>query len=111
MKSNIKSSRRVFMMQVVGAASAFAFVRNAAAAAKLDVNDSYAKSMGFKLNTTEVDETKYKKHTADQKCSTCQLWNGRENKSVAGYGNCSFFDDAMTPENGWCKNFKVLKKA
>ena len=111
MKSKTKSSRRVFMMQVLGTASTLAFIKNSVAAAKLDANDAYARSMGFKLNTTEVDETKYRKHTAEQKCGVCQLWNGRENKSVAGYGNCSFFDDAMTPENGCCKNFKALKNS
>ena len=36
---------------------------------------------------------------------------GRDNKSVVGYGDCSFFDDAMTPENGWCKNFKALNSS
>jgi hypothetical protein len=62
-------------------------MKNTYAAAKLDANDAYAKSMGFKLNTADVVEAKYRKHTAEQKCGSCQLWNGRENKAVAGYGN------------------------
>jgi hypothetical protein len=61
--------------------------------------------MGFKVDTSEVDQAKYPRHTAEQACHACQLWNG----GTADTGNCSFFNDAITPKNGWCKNFKVNK--
>ena len=52
LKSKTKSSRRVFMVQVLGTASALAFIKNSVATTKLDTNDAYAKPMGFKLELT-----------------------------------------------------------
>jgi hypothetical protein len=99
--------RRVFFMKVLaGSAAAIAVARQAHAFDKLDPNDPYAKSMGFRLNTEEVDQAKYPRHTTEQHCQLCQLWNGGD----ADFGNCSFFDHAITPKNGWCKNFKAKKK-
>jgi hypothetical protein len=103
----MKQNRRVFMMQLVGGVGALALGSKSSFAAveKLSESDSYAKSMGFKLKTEDVDKAKWKRWTAEQKCGSCQLWNGRENKAVAGYGECSFFE-RYTPETGWCKNYK-----
>ena len=99
--------RRVFMMRVMaGSTALLGAVREAHAFEKLDPNDSYAKSMGFRLNTADVDQAKYPRHTVDQHCQFCQLWNGGD----AEFGNCSFFDHAITPKMGWCKNFKVKKQ-
>ena len=53
--------------------------------------------MGFRLNTEEVDQAKYPRHTNQQHCQACQLWNGADKD----FGNCSFFDQAITPKNGW----------
>jgi hypothetical protein len=108
----MKSNRRVFMMQVVGGLGTLALGSKASFAAveKLTEADSYGKSMGFKLNTMDVDKAKWKRWTAEQNCGNCQLWNGKENKTVAGYGECSFFE-RYTPEAGWCKNYKVRKAA
>ena len=100
--------RRVFFMKVL-AGSAVLASRTAAAgtAAKLDPNDAYVKSMGFRLNTADVDQVKFPRHTTEQHCSACQLWSGGD----ADFGECSFFDHQLTPKNGWCKNFKVRKAA
>ena len=102
------SSRRVFFLQVLAANALLgAAVRPAGAADKLNPADPYARSMGFRLNTEEVDQAKYPRHTKDQHCQACQLWNGGDKE----FGNCSFFDGAITPKNGWCKNFKAKKAA
>jgi hypothetical protein len=81
--------------------------KSAYAAEKLVPTDPYPKAMGFKLNTEEVDQVKYPRHTTEQACHACQLWNGGD----ADFGNCSFFNGAITPKTGWCKNFKVKKAA
>jgi hypothetical protein len=102
------AARRVFILQsVVGSAALLAGLPRVLAAEKLDPADPYARSMGFRLNTEEVDQAKYPRHTVEQHCSRCQLWNGGEND----FGHCSFFDGAITPKNGWCKNFKARKPA
>jgi hypothetical protein len=104
--NDISKRRRVFILKVVSTSTLLlAGAREVAAAEKLDPADSYARSMGFRLNTEEVDQAKYPRHTKEQHCQVCQLWNGGE-KEV---GNCSFFDGAITPKNGWCKNFKAKK--
>jgi hypothetical protein len=72
---------------------------------KLSESDPYAKSMGFRLRSEEVDKAKYKRWTAEQQCSKCQLWGG---KAGDEYAECSFFE-RYTPSGGWCKNFKAHK--
>jgi hypothetical protein len=102
------SARRVFFMRVLGGAvliGAGAGVAPVQAAEKLSPTDPYARSMGFRLLTEEVDQTKYPRHTNEQHCQSCQLWNGADKE----FGNCSFFDGAITPKTGWCKNFKPKK--
>ncbi len=98
--------RRVFLLKVMAAsASAVGVARHAVASEKIDPTDPYARSMGFVLNTKEVDQTRYPRHTPDQSCSGCKLWNGGDQE----FGNCSFFDGAISPKTGWCKNFKLPK--
>ena len=100
--------RRVFFLRILSTSALLAGGTQAARAAEpLNPADSYARSMGFRLNTEEVDQAKYARHTAEQHCQSCQLWNGGDKD----FGNCSFFDGAITPKNGWCKNFKVRKPA
>jgi hypothetical protein len=70
---------------------------------RLTEDDAYAKSMGFKLNTENVDQAKYPKHTTDQHCSKCQLFSGKDGDEV---GPCSFFGGRLVPPTGWCRNFK-----
>jgi hypothetical protein len=100
-------TKRTLMLRVISGAGLLALgnPQFAVAADKLSPTDPYAKAMGFKLDTAEVDQAKYPRHTTEQACHNCQLWNG----GTAEIGNCSFFNDALTPKNGWCKNFKAKK--
>jgi hypothetical protein len=99
-------SRRVFMLQLVAGGSALALGRLSVAEeakAVLTEDDAYAKSMGFRLDTTKVDQAKYPKHTPEQKCSECQLFSGEPGEAL---GPCSFFGKRLVPVDGWCRNFK-----
>jgi High potential iron-sulfur protein len=102
------NNRRVFMLQLIvgGTAAASANLALAVEGEKLTEADPYAKSMGFRLDTTKVDAAKYPRHAADQHCAKCQLWDG---KVGDGVGPCSFYGGRLVPENGWCRNFKVRK--
>lgn len=105
-------NRRVFMMQVVTGASALAAANVMAqdkpvSTVKLTEDDKYAKSMGFRYDTTKVDQAKYPRHdAATQQCSKCQLYSGKEGEE---WGPCSFFGHRLVNHNGWCRNFKVIK--
>jgi hypothetical protein len=102
-----KNNRRVFMMQVAAGASAMALgLKASQAAEKLTENDAYAKSMGFKYDTKTVDNKRWTRHKPDQACNSCQLWDG---KQADAFAPCSFFGDRLTPNAGWCKNWKIRK--
>ncbi len=105
----MKQSRRTFMIKAVAGVAAASLLPQVAQAAqeKLSESDPCAKSMGFKLKTEGVDKAKYKRWSAEQQCSKCQLWGG---KAGDEYGECSFFE-RYTPAGGWCKNFKAVKNA
>jgi hypothetical protein len=99
-------NRRTFILQLVAGGSALALSRlGVAEEAKgvLTEDDAYAKSMGFRFDTTQVDAAKYPKHSLDQKCSECQLFSGGPGEEL---GPCSFFGKRLVPVNGWCRNFK-----
>jgi High potential iron-sulfur protein len=102
------TNRRVFMMRVAAGSAVLAGAPavHAQAPEKLTEADPYAKSMGFKYDTSKVDKARYPRHDVSQQCSKCQLWDG---KPGAEWAACSFFGDRHTPTNGWCKNFKVVK--
>ena len=111
MKSDMpNNNRRVFMLHTLVGASVIAAARQANASVSTEAvkeSDSYPKSMGFRLNTTDVDKVKYPRHTLEQHCSQCQLFKGNAGEPT---GQCSFFK-RVVPVDGWCRNFKQLNAA
>lgn len=108
---NQTSNRRVFVLRVVAGGAAMAAAAAGAAdpvsTEKLTETDPYAKSMGFKLDTNQVDKAKYPRHdAATQQCSKCQLFSAKAGEPL---GACSFYGGRQVPVAGWCRNFKVVK--
>jgi High potential iron-sulfur protein len=105
-------NRRTFTihaLQVAAASSALAANLATAAeesAEKVTEVDPYAKSMGFRVDTAQVDQAKYPRHEVSQHCSECQLYSGKAGEPT---GACSFYGGRLVPINGWCRNFKVRK--
>ena len=106
------TNRRVFLIHSLAAGTALA--ASAAAHAEADASakpvketDAYPKSMGFRLKTQDVDKVKFPRHEVSQKCSSCQLYSGKEGDEL---GTCSFFKRQVPPE-GWCRNYKPKKAA
>jgi hypothetical protein len=102
-------ARRVFILHTLVGASVMAAQAPAQAAdsesGPVKETDPYPKSMGFRLNTANVDQVKYPRHTIEQHCSECQLFNGEPGDQT---GTCSFFS-RVVPVTGWCRNFKQRK--
>ena len=100
--------RRSFMLKVVAGTCALATSRLVVAEekpkGKLSVDDAYARSMGFVLDTNEVDQKRYPKHTVEQSCASCQLFKGNPGDVE---GPCSFFGKRIVPSTGWCRNYKA----
>ncbi len=104
----IEEKRRTFMLQLIAASSVLAVTQARAEEppSALTEADGYAKSMGFRLETSQVDQAKYPRHDASQHCSKCQLFSGKPGEAI---GPCSFYGGRLVPINGWCRNFKVRK--
>ena len=101
--------RRIFLLKLVATTGVFATSPAWAADEsneKVTEADPYAKSMGFKLDTNQVDQAKYPRHDATQHCAVCQLYSG---KTGDAFGPCSFYGGRLVSPNGWCRNFKALK--
>ena len=102
------TTRRTFMMQVAVGSSALAgaSVAMAQTPAKVDEKDPQAAALAYAADTTKVDMKKFPKHTAEQKCSTCQLYTGKAKEAT---GPCSLFAGKHVTANGWCSAW--VKKA
>lgn len=107
MQSN---KRRNFVLQVIAGSSALAAgALRAAGEPELEhvtEADPYARSMGFRLDTTKVDQARYPRHDVSQTCAKCQLFDGKPGEL---HGPCSFYGGRLVSVNGWCRNFKVRK--
>lgn len=103
----MSSTRRSFVMQVIGAgATLMAAQRGAHAAAKVDEADPQAKALGYRNDTTKVDAKQFPRHDNAQKCATCQLFQGKAGDAAGG---CPIFAGKEVAANGWCNSW--VKKA
>jgi hypothetical protein len=69
-------------------------------AVKLEETDPVAIALGYKMDTTKVDQTKYPQHKPEQMCSNCALVTPG---SAAGeFIPCSAFQNKLVSSNGWC---------
>lgn len=107
------SNRRTFLknlthMAVASAAAVTAGIPIAARAdlPKVDENDPQAKAMGYVHDTTKADKAKFPKHADAQKCSNCQLFQGKVGDAQ---GPCPLFPGKTVAANGWCSAY--AKKA
>ncbi len=93
-----QSTRRTFLMQVAVAGTALA-ASQAQAQAKLDEKDPQAVALGYVADTKKVDTKKFPKHTNDQRCNNCALYQG---KATDAYAGCPLFGTKQVAGPGWC---------
>jgi len=91
-----QTNRRVFIMQLAAGSSLLA-AGAAQAQAKIDEKDPQAAAVGYLHDTTKVDAKKYPKHDKAQKCSNCQLYQG---KASDAWGGCPLFAGKQVAGNG-----------
>jgi hypothetical protein len=101
-------SRRIFLMQVAATTGTLATLQAQAQtpAPKVDEKDPQAVALGYVSDTTKANQTKYPKHTKDQACGACQLFQG---KATDATGLCPIFAGRQVSSHGWCSSF--IKKA
>lgn len=92
------SNRRLFLQYAAGSA-ALAAAGVQAQAAKVDEKDPQAVALGYVADTTKADARKYPKHSNDQKCSNCALFQGKPSDAAGG---CPLFGVKQVNAGGWC---------
>ncbi|MEO7055783.1 MAG: high-potential iron-sulfur protein [Caldimonas sp.] len=96
------TERRIFLLQAAACATTLATTATGASAQglpKLAETDPQAIALGYKHDTTKVDAKKYPKHAVTQKCSNCQLFQG---KAADAWGPCPLFAGKQVAATGWC---------
>lgn len=93
-------------MMTLAAGSSVLAATAARAQAKLDEKDPQAVALGYVADTTKADTKKFPKHSNDQKCSNCQLFQG---KPADATGGCPLFPGKVVAGPGWCSAW--VKKA
>lgn len=100
----MSTSRRIFFIQSLSGASAFAALASSGAAsaqtpaAVLDT-DPQAIALGYKTDGSKTDKAKYPNYAASQSCSGCVLFQGKATDSAAA---CAVFGGKLVAGKGWC---------
>ncbi len=103
----MKSSRRSFMISVVGLASSLVLSREASAeAALVQESDANAQALGYRTDASKVDRAKYPNFQAGQACANCQFFQGKAGDATAP---CTIFAGKLVNAKGWCSAY--VKKA
>ncbi len=93
-------SRRDFFAAASGVTlgSLFGNVAVAADLPALQETDSIAVSMGYKADTSKVDDKKYPTHKVAQTCANCRFYQG-----AGASGACQIFAGKSVDAKGWCQ--------
>ena len=90
--------RRTFLMAVAATSGVLA-AHAQAQAGLVDEKSDQAKGLGYVADATRADKKKYPKYAADQKCSSCALYQG---KAADKAGACPLFAGKQVAAAGWC---------
>ena len=94
-----KTNRRIFLMQLAAGVALLAASQAQAQAARVDEKDPQAVALGYVADTTKADTKKFPKHTNDQNCNNCALFQG---KAADAWGGCPLFGVKHVTAGGWC---------
>ncbi|MEI7539002.1 MAG: high-potential iron-sulfur protein [Comamonadaceae bacterium] len=93
------TNRREFIVQFSVGSSMLAAGNTFAQGALVVETDAQAAALGYKADASKADKAKYPKYAADQKCSTCALYQG---KAADASGACPLFAGKQVTAKGWC---------
>ncbi|WP_213956619.1 high-potential iron-sulfur protein [Variovorax sp. dw_954] len=93
-------TRRAFAGRMAGGVGIVALVPVTAwAAPHAEESDETSIALGYKHDTKSVDQKKYPKHAATQRCVNCAMWQGAVADPWAG---CAMFGRKQIAAEGWC---------
>jgi len=61
-----------------------------------------AASLGYTEDSGSVDERKFPKHQATQRCANCKSFQGA---AGAAFGPCALYPGNAVNANGWCSGY------
>jgi hypothetical protein len=100
------TTRRVFILQSVVGTTALASGMAMAALPMVAETDANAKGLGYVADTAKADGKKFPKHTNEQKCGNCALYQGKAGDAA---GACPLYVGKQVTATGWCSAY--AKKA
>jgi hypothetical protein len=71
-------------------------------APKLEEDDPQAVNLGYKHDTTKVDQKKFPNHSNAQQCGSCQFYQGPASEPWAP---CTIFAGKQVAATGWCSAY------
>jgi hypothetical protein len=93
-------TRRIFVMRsLAGGCAALAAPSLVRAAARVDEADEVAVALGYRHDTALVDDRRYPKHQASQRCADCSFYQGAPGDD---WGGCAMFGRRQISASGWC---------
>jgi hypothetical protein len=98
----MKSNRRIFVIQSVVGAGVLASARLAqaqGAGPMVQESDPQAVALGYKIDGTKADKTKFPKYAAGQDCANCSLYQGKPTDAAGG---CPLFAGKQVAAKAWC---------
>jgi hypothetical protein len=95
------TSRRHFIQLMPLGAAALLAARTASAE-MLDPTSAQAVALGYVADSAKADKAKYPKHTADQSCASCQLFQAKAGDATGG---CPLFPGKQVTNKGWCSAY------
>ena len=106
----MNQSRRQFILQSVGVSTVlylqFMSSNALAHSGLLDEGEQDAQALGYKAESSKVDEQKYPRHDASQRCASCGWFKGHSGDAS---GPCALYPaNKYVVANGWCSAW--LKK-
>ena len=93
------SNRREFIVQLSLGTGVLVAGQAMAQGAPLAETDPAAVALGYKADTTKVDDKKFPKHAATQNCANCALFQGKAGDKTGG---CPLFAGKTVAATGWC---------
>jgi hypothetical protein len=98
---NPMTARRQFIQWIPAAGLALMAARTAQAE-MVGEKDANAVALGYVADATKADKAKFKTYAAGQKCSNCQLYQGKATDAVGG---CPLFGAKQVAGPGWCSAY------
>jgi hypothetical protein len=93
------SNRREFIVQLSLGTGALVAGQAMAQGAPVAEADPQAVALGYKADTTKVDDKKFPTHAATQNCANCALFQGKAGDKTGG---CPLFAGKTVAATGWC---------